>query len=114
MTAKIHVLRQPPKTCDELQVGDGCTFTLASDSHACTVIKRTRTTIIAQRDTATRVDKLGMTDSGQEYRYTRNPNGQVDVFSRRANGDWKLAGHRSRSPGCYLSAGRSEHYDYSY
>lgn len=58
----------------EVKVGDGATICYYTDRKAATVIAKTAKTITVQEDTATRVDKNGMSDS-QAYSYAANPNG---------------------------------------
>lgn len=90
-----------------VEVGDGVTLNLYSDSHACTVIKRTAKTLTVQRDNAKRIDNNGMSDS-QEYEYTPNENGNIEVVR------W------SNKYNCWMwcdkaiSMGRHEYYDYSF
>lgn len=107
----------------ELDVGDGCTLHLWSDSHACTVIKRTAKTITIQEDKAT-LDpnfKPEWIDGGfaghctnqneQSYTYERDPNGTIHVCR------W------SEKHGCFqtgddgsikITVGRHEFYDYNF
>lgn len=102
--------------CDALVVGDGATHTIWTDRHAGTIIARTPLRITWQRDKAYLTkSSTRMSDTGQQYLYTADPNGAVVVFSRRYTREgevtWKPIGDRTRSPGGYLSAGRCEHYD---
>lgn len=109
----------------EPQVGDGATFTIATDSHACTIIEVNRNgrEVVLQQDRAIRTDNNGMSDC-QDYRFERNPNGALYRVSKRTlkNGKgeiirvvWKQVGHPTRSPGCYASlGGRHEYHDFSF
>ncbi len=91
----------------DLEVGDGVTVNLYSDSHAGTVIKRTKRTVTIRRDNAIRTDDNGMSDS-QQYRYEPDPNGTV------------YKAYWSEKRGCFMwgrkpiSVGRYEYYDYSF
>lgn len=107
----------------ELDVGDGCTYHLWSDSYACTVIKKTKKTITIQRDKATLSPDFKpewipggfaahcTNAEDQSYTYERNPNGEIYVC------------HWSEKQGCYRSGsdgsiiigvGRHEYYDYNF
>lgn len=113
-------LGQPEPT-----VGMGATILLYSDRHAGTIIKvetwRKGVLLHVQRDTAKRIDKNGPSDD-QDYEYTPNPNGPVDLFW--FGGDSKVwrevyveNGKRRLSPkgsGSGLHIGhRDEHYDFT-
>lgn len=101
------------RTCDDLRVGDGATFVIASDRRAGTVIKRTHTRIHVQDDKVRAAHK-GQTDS-QRWLSVPDERGTVRVFSRRYRVDgsvtWKKVGHRTRSPGLYLTPGRHHYID---
>lgn len=104
----------------ELEVGDGCTYHLWSDSHACTVIKRTPKTITIQRDKATLDPNFKpewipggfaghcVNQDEQRYSYERDPNGEI-ITAR-----WS----EKRGGFVYLdkiiSLGRDEYYDYNF
>lgn len=95
----------------ELRVGDGVTVNLYSDSHAGTIIRRTRSSLWVQRDNAIRVDKNGMSDC-QEYRYERDLDGSI--FHCRwseKRGCFMFGGFKDGKP---ISVGRHEYYDYSF
>lgn len=102
-----HINALFEKVCNDLDVGDGVTYNMYTDSHACTVIKRTKCTLTIQEDEATRVDKNGMSDS-QEYTYKRDENGRIHIAR------W------SKKRNCFIcdekaiSVGRHEYYDYTY
>ena len=73
----------------EIEVGDGVTYCLYSDKHACTVIKRTAKTLTIQRDRAIRDPNFKpeyipggfaahcTNNEAQSYTYERNPNGEI-------------------------------------
>lgn len=93
-----------------VKVGDGVTIYLWSDSHAATVIKRTKYSITVQQDKAIRTDNNGISEH-QEYRYERNPRGEITTYR------W------SNKYGCFCNSGdqsikigngRYEYYDYSF
>jgi len=90
-----------------IEVGDGVTLNLYSDSHAATVVRRTDKSLFVKRDTAIRTDGLGMSDV-QEYRYERDN----DAPEERCI--W------SEKRGCFMwcgktvSVGRHEYYDYTF
>lgn len=104
----------------ELGVGDGVTYHLWSDSHACTVIKRTPKTITIQRDKAILSPDFKpewipggfaahcTNQDEQSYTYERDPGGET-VTAR-----WS----EKRGGFVYLdkivSLGRHEFYDYNF
>jgi hypothetical protein len=104
----------------ELDVGDGCTFHLWSDSHACTVIKRTPKTITIQRDKAVLDPNFKpewipggfaahcTNQDEQRYTYERDPKGEI-ITAR-----WS----EKRGGFIYLdkiiTTGRHEFYDYNF
>lgn len=94
-----------------LEVGDGVTVNLYSDSHAGTIIRRTKSSLWIQRDIAIRIDSNGIGDC-QEYRYERDHNGSIyharwsDKF-----GCFIYGGFRNGKP---VSVGRHEYYDFSF
>lgn len=98
-----------------VNVGDGATQHLWSDSHAYTVIEvRSKFQLVLQKDIARRVDKNGMSDQ-QEYEYERDPQGHTLKVSLRRNGRWYEVG----SPGgqgstSYGIGYRREYHDYSF
>lgn len=118
-------------------VGGAATFTLYTDSYACTVIKISPNgkTVWLRRDKATLLNGFnsgekdalqfspggfcGHTSGEQRYSYAPDPEGQVIKVSARALRDgsivWKQAGHSTRSPGAFAYFGaRHEHYDYNF
>jgi hypothetical protein len=118
-------------------LGGAATYTLWTDSYACTVIKISPNgkTVWLRRDKAELLNGFksgekdalqfapggffGHTSGGQRYAYSANPDGEVFKVSARALRDgsiiWKRAGHPTRSPGgsAYFGA-RHEHYDFNF
>lgn len=90
------------------QVGDPCTILSWSDRNPGTIVKVTAKQVHVQYDTYERTDKNGLSES-QEYTYSRNPDGMIEVFRLNKYGRWKSKGGR------YLSIGRREKYhDFSF
>jgi len=107
-------------------VGMGATMLQWTDRHAATitkVFKHGKTTyVIVTRDTATRTDKNGMSES-QEYTYSSNLNGTEHIFKKNPKtGFWKEVRFNNAtkryvqmSHGTGLKIGvRDEYYDYSF
>ena len=107
--------------CRELDVGDGATINYYTDRHACTVIRRTKKTIVLQRDKATLCKDYKpefipggfgvhcLNNSEQKWEYEADPNGL------------KYIGYWSEKKGCFVvdkcltvSVGRHEFYDYNF
>ncbi len=104
-----------------VKVGDGVTINYYSDSHACTIIARTKTTLTIQQDKAT-LNKdwkpeiipggfVGhcVNNNTQEYNYERNEKGRI------------FKAHWSKTKGKFIvdkcltvSNGRHEFYDYNF
>ena len=102
------------------KVGEGATINYYSDSHACTIIKVTKSTITLQRDKATlnkdftpNIEVGGFAghctnQDEQEYTYERDEDGMQYICR------W------SKKHGCYMhngmtiSKGRHEFYDYNF
>lgn len=105
-----------------VQVGDGATIHMYSDSHAGTVVKVTKTTITIQHDKATldpnwkpEVVVGGFAghctnQDSQTYTYERNPNGKVQTFRWNA----KRGLFTNKSAGLTVTKGRHEFYDYNF
>lgn len=102
------------------KVGEGATINYYSDSHACTIIKVTKSTITIKRDKAT-IDKnftpkievggfAGHCTNQDEQTYTYEPDESGTEYVCR----W------SKKHGCYtcqgstISKGRHEFYDYNF
>lgn len=107
----------------EIEVGDGVTMHLYSDSQACTVIARTAKTITIQRDKAIRdpnfkpewipggFSAICTNSEDQEWTYEPNPNGEV-IKCRWSE---KFGGWQTGSDGSIkISRGRHEYYDYNF
>ncbi|MGN0768147.1 MAG: hypothetical protein ACI4M8_02215 [Christensenellales bacterium] len=103
-----------------LEVGDGVTYHLYSDSHACTIIKRTAKTITIQQDTAILSPDFKpewvvggfaghcTNQDEQTYTYERNPKGQI-LTAR-----WSDKYGAFMYLGKKITAGRKEFYDYNF
>lgn len=107
----------------EIEVGDGVTYQLYTDSYACTVIKRTPKTITIQRDKATLSPDFKpkfipggfsahcTNNEEQSYTYERDPNGDIYV----CHWSEKEGRFRSGSDGSFkIRRGRHEFYDYNF
>jgi ribosomal protein S14 len=99
-----HIMADNPATPE---LGMGATICCWTDRHAGTIIRITRTQIHVQRDTATRTDTNGMSES-QEYSYAANPAGVIDVFRMTRRG-WRNAAGNGLSIGV-----RKAYYDFSF
>jgi predicted metal-dependent phosphoesterase TrpH len=98
------------------RVGDGATYTLWTDSHACTVIAVSASgkRVTLQRDKATIINVADVRagKAEPEYVYERDTEGATYVVSLRGNGRWKTVGQDAKSPGGVASFGRRhEYYD---
>lgn len=101
-------------------VGMGATICYVSDRRACTVVWHSTShrhgmplRVVVQRDTATRTDKLGMSDA-QEYSYARNYMGEKREFTLRRDGTYIAKGETMKR-GTRLCVGvRDEHFDFSF
>ncbi len=106
-----------------LDVGDGCTLHLWTDSYACTVIRKTEKTITIRRDKAIRSPDFKpeweaggfaahcVNNDDQSYTYERDENGETFVCR------WseKEGRFRCGSDGSMkVSVGRHEYYDYNF
>jgi len=108
-------------------VGMGATVLYWSDRHACTIVEvgtiGKAVKVVVQRDRATRTDKLGMTDSGQQYSYAPDPQGARQTFRQGKDGRWhevhwnrdtkRWNGRAERGNGLQIGV-RREHYDFSF
>ena len=104
------------------QVGDGVTIKGYSDCKACTVIKRTKSSIVIQRDSVERLDAPIITPGGfaghcsnqREIRYncTPNPQGYTETYTRRNNGKWVRKGDTKKGTSVFM--GKHEFYDYNF
>lgn len=96
-------------------IGMGCTKCMWSDREAYTIIdvSENRKTIVVQRDSVKRIDSNGMSES-QEYEYTQDPNGEIEVVTLRKNGRWITQGEPMKNGTGWLIGERCEYYDYSF
>lgn len=113
------------------QIGDAATVTTWTDSHACTVIAASPKRVTLQVDKAVLLngansgepDALTFSPGGfaghcegrQRYRYERDPNGRIYKATLRKNGQWRLVGIGTQSPGGHVAFGvRVKHFDYNF
>jgi len=114
------------------EVGDGATYRTYTDYSAYTVIEVSCNgkTITLREDKATLLngfnsgeeDALKFTPGGfaghvsgaQRYKFEPNPDGRVIKASLRKNGQWVRTGHPTSSPGCRVTKGRRQFYDYNF
>lgn len=107
----------------ELDVGDGATINYYSDSHACTVIKKTKKTITLQRDKATLDPNFHLewevggfaghcsNNEEQTYTYERDENGEIyKCYWSEKEGRYRYGTDGSIK----VSIGRHEFYDYNF
>lgn len=57
---------------------------------------------------------VGHTYGTQRWLIERDEFPIKQKFSLRKNGQWKVAGHATKSPGCVLREGHSPHYDFNF
>lgn len=120
-------IRQVEKELSQLrlkniEVGDGITINLYSDSNAYTVIKRTKSTITIQRDKVVLKPEfkpefieggfshICTNQNDQDYDYERDEDGRILTlrWSDKYN-TWSTGNH-----GSSVSLGRHEFYDYNF
>ena len=107
----------------EIEVGDGVTECLWSDSHAFTVIARTAKTLTIQQDKATLDPNFKpewipggfaahcTNQDEQEWTYERNPNGRIlKCRWSEKNGRWQTGSDGS----ILIARGRHEFHDYNF
>lgn len=91
-------------------VGMGATELCFTDRHAYTIVEvMTPRYIVVQQDTATRLDKNGMSEA-QDYTFTPDPNGKRVAITLRKHNGWVERGGRAR----FAIGERSEYHDYSF
>jgi hypothetical protein len=96
------------------EVGMGATMLYYTDRHAATIVEvKSPRRIVLQEDTATRIDKNGMSED-QDYSYTTNPNGGTKEFTLRKNGRWVAKGDSAKSGLCCHIGSRGTYYDFSF
>lgn len=83
-----HLMSRSTNGAPEPEVGMGATILGWTDRHAATVISWDGKILRVQRDKATRIDTLGMTDA-QGYEYERDPEGCVYDYKRDRSGKWR-------------------------
>jgi len=121
----------------EPRVGDGATYTVWSDSFACTVIevRRNGREAVLQRDKAVLLNGMNSGEPDalvahpggfcahvtgtQRYKYEKDPEGEIFRVSKRTLKSgrivWKLVGKPTKSPGGFATfSGRSAHHDYNF
>lgn len=104
----------------EIEVGDGCTLVYFTDKEAYTVIRKTKTMIVMQRDRAIKDPNFKpewipggfsahcLNNEDQKYTYERDEDGSV------------IKAYWHESEGCYMHQGckvingRHEFYDYNF
>lgn len=96
-------------------VGMGATILMYTDRHAATIIEVINDkTIVIQQDNAKRIDNLGMTDSGQKYNYTANPDAPKMTYTLRSNGRWVCKGQGSKDGQSIMVGSREEFFDFCF
>lgn len=110
----------------KFKVGDGATFGLWTDRMAGTVIEISRdgTRLKWQEDKAVLKTEMKfqpggfaghcLNNDGQQYDYEPDPEGMIEEFSLRKNGQWKAVGVRLTVTGYHLFPGRKKKYDYNF
>lgn len=104
-----------------IQIGDGVTVHLWTDSHAATVIKKTAMTVTVRRDKATLDPNFKpewipggfaahcINQENQTYTYEEDPDGKIYTFR------WSRKYGSYGTPGNFqLTKGRREFYDYNF
>lgn len=95
------------------EIGMGVTEMCWSDRHVYTILEVwSPSRITVQRDTATRIDKNGMSDC-QSYAYKPNPAGETKVLTKRKDGAWREIGC-GKGSAVFVLGIRDEHYDFSF
>lgn len=114
-----HLMSRSTKGAPSPEVGMAATILNWTDRKAATVIGWDGKVVTVQRDKATRVDGLGMTDA-QKYEYERNEEGALYSFKLDKSGKWrevvkKESGRVVFIEGAGLILGvRDEHFDFSF
>lgn len=114
------------------QVNDPATYTIYSDSLAGHIVSVSPNgkTVVFQYGKATLLNGFdsgepdalvchpggfcGHVEGKQRWKVEVDPQGAKSKFTLRGNGQWKAAGHSTRSPGCILGKGHFHHYDYNF
>ena len=119
-------------TITSLEVGDEVTYTIYTDSD-CGWVREVspngKTVLVEMADqkllngvNSGEPDALkfhaggfcGHTEGDQRWKITRAESPKVLKFTLRVNGQWKIAGHATKSPGCVLRPGHHPHYDFNF
>lgn len=118
-----HLYSRMTKGQPEPEVGMGATILSWTDRYAATVIAwdAKKGILTVRRDTATRIDKNGMSDA-QEWTYEPNPEGALYTFRQdKRSGGWQEVhfkpetGRWAKTGGYSLRLGeRNEYYDFSF
>lgn len=102
---------QEHSTFQKPEVGMGATQLAYTDRYPFTIIRVSDSgkTFWAQEDNAQRTDSNGMSDVGQVYTFTPNPNAP-EIEVRWTGKGWKRVGHSN-----FFAIGRREkHHDFSF
>jgi len=102
--------------CVTPEVGMPATYTVWTDSHACTVIevRRNGKELVLQCDKATPTHQITNFGDPVHYKYERDPKGRTYVVTLRTKQDgtkvWKTKGQKTTEPGGYANLGYREEY----
>lgn len=101
---------------DRPEVGMGATILGWTDRHAATVVavSASGTSVEIQRDRALRTDDNGLSESGQTYEFTPDPDAEVITYTLRSNGRWVRRGDEMHKGSVLLIGSRDEYYDFSF
>ncbi|ASV44319.1 hypothetical protein PBI_SCTP2_304 [Salicola phage SCTP-2] len=112
---------------DDVQVGDGVSYSIGTDIYPCTVINRTPFSIKVRKDKAylQNPEDLKFTTGGfaahcrntddAQYVFEEDEQGTIHTFTRRKTGVWKMKGSQTKSTGGgKLIKGRKKRYDYNF
>jgi hypothetical protein len=56
----------------------------------------------------------GTFSGAQRWKLEKDTEPKTAKFTLRKNGQWKIAGFRTKSPGCILRPGHNPHYDFNF
>jgi hypothetical protein len=97
---------------DKPVVGMGATRIDWTDRHPFTVVEvLSDRRVVVQEDSYQRIDSNGMSEN-QSYEFTRNPEGEKVVISRRNNGVWRKVGATKTDK--FVIGSRDKYHDYSF
>lgn len=108
-----HILGISTKGQPTPDCGMGATLLHWTDRSPATIIEVKGKTIRVQEDDAERVDNNGMSES-QTYVFSRNPAGQVTVFTLRKNGAWVRKGEPMKGGSKVRIGDRDKYHDFSF